>query len=118
MLITRRLFAASFFTFGGCAAAGTAGPAGEQMAGIANGGERTAPFILPPQPYAASALEPAIDTQTMTIHHRRHHQAYVNTMYQAIAADPALAQERLVARAETLPTIVRDNAGAKRRAFA
>lgn len=32
---------------------------------------------LPPLPYAPSALEPYIDTQTMTLHHGKHHAAYV-----------------------------------------
>ena len=36
-----------------------------------------ADFVLPPLPYAAEALEPAIDAATMTIHHDRHHGAYV-----------------------------------------
>lgn len=33
---------------------------------------------LPPLPYAADALAPHIDAETMTIHHDRHHQAYVD----------------------------------------
>jgi Fe-Mn family superoxide dismutase len=35
------------------------------------------PFTLPPLPYAVDALEPFIDAQTMTIHHDKHHAAYV-----------------------------------------
>ena len=35
-------------------------------------------FTLPPLPYAANALEPHIDTETMNIHHGKHHQAYVD----------------------------------------
>jgi len=35
-------------------------------------------FTLPPLPYDYSALEPHIDTQTMQIHHDKHHAAYVN----------------------------------------
>lgn len=71
-------------------------------------------FSLPPLPYAASALEPAIDAQTMAIHHDKHHQAYVDALNKAVAADPALAGqslEQLVAKAGTLPPIVRNNAG-------
>lgn len=33
---------------------------------------------LPPLPYASDALEPWIDAETMTIHHSKHHQAYVD----------------------------------------
>jgi superoxide dismutase, Fe-Mn family len=39
-----------------------------------------APFTLPPLGYAFDALEPHIDAQTMTIHHDRHHAAYVNAL--------------------------------------
>ena len=34
-------------------------------------------FKLNPLPYAYDALEPIIDTETMTIHHTKHQQAYV-----------------------------------------
>jgi Fe-Mn family superoxide dismutase len=34
-------------------------------------------FKVPPLGYGYDALEPYIDTQTMTIHHDRHHAAYV-----------------------------------------
>ncbi|KTF68273.1 superoxide dismutase [Sphingomonas sp. HT-1] len=73
-----------------------------------------AAFTLPALPYAADALEPAIDAQTMTIHHDKHHQAYVDALNKAVAADAALAGqslEQLVARAGTLPAVVRNNAG-------
>ncbi len=73
-----------------------------------------AAFALPALPYAASALEPAIDTQTMTIHHGKHHQAYIDALNKAVASDPALAGqtlEQLVAKAGTLPATVRNNAG-------
>ncbi len=38
---------------------------------------------LPPLPYAADALEPFIDAQTMQIHHGKHHLAYVNGLNKA-----------------------------------
>jgi Fe-Mn family superoxide dismutase len=38
------------------------------------------PFELPPLPYAYEALEPYIDTETMHLHHDKHHQAYVNNL--------------------------------------
>lgn len=73
-----------------------------------------AAFALPALPYAAGALEPAIDAQTMTIHHGKHHQAYVDNLNKAVAADPALkgqSLEQLVGKAGALPSAVRNNAG-------
>lgn len=73
-----------------------------------------AAFTLAPLPYAADALEPVIDAETMRIHHGKHHQAYVDNLNKAVAADPALtgvSLEALVARAGTLPAAIRNNAG-------
>src|SRR6187402_2956011 len=42
-------------------------------------------FALPPLPYAYNALEPYIDELTMTIHHTKHHQAYINNLNTALA---------------------------------
>jgi superoxide dismutase, Fe-Mn family len=41
-------------------------------------------FQLPPLPYGYNALEPAIDTETMQIHHDKHHAAYVKGATEAI----------------------------------
>lgn len=41
-------------------------------------------FELPNLPYAHDALEPHIDTQTMEIHHGKHHAAYVSKVNAAI----------------------------------
>lgn len=37
-------------------------------------------FTLPDLPYPTDALEPFIDTQTMEIHHGKHHAAYVKNL--------------------------------------
>lgn len=74
----------------------------------------TAAFSLTPLPYALDALEPAIDTQTMTIHHGKHHQAYVDNLNKAVAATPALqglSLEQLVTGAGQYGATVRNNAG-------
>ncbi|MCP9801262.1 superoxide dismutase [Synechococcus sp. RedBA-s] len=71
-------------------------------------------FTLPALPYPADALEPAIDATTMSIHHDRHHQAYVDNLNAAVARDPALkglSLEALLARAAGAPAAVRNNAG-------
>lgn len=77
-------------------------------------GAATAPFALPDLPYAADALEPAIDAQTMELHHGRHHQSYIDKLNAAVEADEALAAmslEEIVASAGNRSTEVRNNAG-------
>ena len=71
-------------------------------------------FTLPPLPYAHDALEPAIDKETMTFHHDKHHQAYVDKLNEAVAADAALADhsiEDLLKDVSKLPKAVRNNGG-------
>jgi Fe-Mn family superoxide dismutase len=46
---------------------------------------------LPTLQYAHHALDPHIDTQTMEIHHGKHHQAYVTNLNAAIEKAPELA---------------------------
>lgn len=68
------------------------------------------PFELPPLPYAADALEPQIDAETMRIHHDKHHAAYVAGLNAAVAATPELAGrplESLLAALDTVPEPVR-----------
>ncbi len=75
------------------------------------------PFTLPALPYAHDALEPHIDTQTMQIHHGKHHQAYVDNANKALEgtewADAAV--EDVVRSLDKLPEAirgaVRNNAG-------
>ena len=49
------------------------------------------PFSLPPLPYAPEANEPHIDTLTMTIHHGRHHAAFVANLNNAAKDYPQIA---------------------------
>jgi Fe-Mn family superoxide dismutase len=70
-------------------------------------------FTLAPLPYAYDALEPYIDAETMTIHHSKHHQAYVTNLNNAIAGTPNEGKtiEELVAVAGTISPAVRNNGG-------
>ena len=75
-------------------------------------------FTLPPLPYAYDALEPYIDSQTMTLHHDKHHAGYVKNLNEAIASYPDLqgqSVEELLQNLDTLPediqTTVRNNGG-------
>ena len=71
-------------------------------------------FTLPPLPYAYDALEPAIDQETMTFHHDKHHQAYVDNLNKAVDADASLqgkSLEELFADISKAPKAVRNNGG-------
>ena len=73
---------------------------------------------LPPLPYDYAALEPYIDAQTMTLHHDKHHAAYVNNLNAAVEKHPQLANksvEDLLRDINSVPddvrTAVRNNGG-------
>ena len=75
-------------------------------------------FTLPPLPYAYDALNPYIDTETMTLHHDKHHGGYVKNLNEAIASQPQLqgqSIEELLMNLDTVPedirTTVRNNGG-------
>ena len=70
-------------------------------------------FTLPNLPYPADALEPHIDAQTMTIHHDKHHAAYLAKMLAALEGKQELefSIEQILARAGALGAAVRNNAG-------
>lgn len=47
-------------------------------------------FTLSQLPYAYNALEPYIDEQTMTLHHTKHHQTYVDKLNDALKGNENL----------------------------
>ncbi|MBM3780298.1 MAG: superoxide dismutase [Acidobacteria bacterium] len=63
---------------------------------------------LAPLPYDYAALEPHIDTQTMQIHHGKHHQAYVTNLNAALDKHPALHGHRLDDLLRNLATVPED----------
>ncbi len=70
-------------------------------------------FELPALAYATDALEPHIDKMTMEIHHRKHHQAYVDNLNKALAGtDSANAKiEDILKSISKFPMAVRNNGG-------
>ena len=76
-------------------------------------------FDLAPLPYSYDALEPAIDAQTVQIHHDKHQAKYVENLNAALAREPMFtfdgSLQWLVSNLEAVPepirTAVRDNGG-------
>lgn len=75
-------------------------------------------FEVPALPYAYEALEPHIDSETMHLHHDKHHQAYVTNLNAAVEKHPELADksaEDLIRDLSSVPedirTAVRNNGG-------
>ncbi len=65
---------------------------------------------LPPLPYAYDALEPHVDKETMTLHHDKHHQAYVNNLNAALEKYPDLqnrSAEELIRDLNSVPEDIR-----------
>lgn len=74
--------------------------------------------MLPALAYAFEALEPHIDSQTMQIHHGKHHAAYVNNLNAALDGQTALqgqSLEALISKINAIPenirAAVRNNGG-------
>ncbi len=70
-------------------------------------------FELAPLPYAADALEPFIDKQTMEIHHGKHHQAYVTNLNNAVNGTELAGHsiDDLLKNIGKAPVAVRNNGG-------
>ncbi|WP_392552353.1 Fe-Mn family superoxide dismutase [Orbus wheelerorum] len=76
-------------------------------------------YSLSPLPYAYDALEPYIDSETMHLHHDKHHQTYVNNSnvaVESLSADlQALSAEELLKHLDKVPaeklTAIKNNVG-------
>lgn len=75
-------------------------------------------YQLPELPYAYDALEPHIDTETMHLHHDKHHNTYVTNLNAAVEKYPELSEKSvedlisdLSAVPEDIRTAVRNNGG-------
>ena len=73
----------------------------------------TMAFTLPELPYATNALETYIDTQTMEIHHGKHHNAYVTNLNAAIAGTDAehMSIEDICKNISKFSPAIRNNGG-------
>ena len=68
--------------------------------------------VLPRLPYALDALEPTIDAETLNLHYKKHHRAYVDKLNSALKKYPhyqKLSVEDLLRRLDSLPPAVRDD---------
>lgn len=70
-------------------------------------------FVQKPLPYAYSALEPLIDTQTMEIHYSKHHTGYIKNLNKAIIGTNAEKKSltEILSTVSTLSAVIRNNAG-------
>ena len=74
-------------------------------------------FTLPELKYAYNALEPHIDETTMTIHHTKHHQAYIDNLNKALEGSEQAdwSIEKLIEKLDDVPekirATVRNNGG-------
>lgn len=70
-------------------------------------------YTLPELPYAYNALEPHFDKETMTIHHQRHHQAYIDNLVNAIAETSIGFKklEDILREVSAMPAAIRNNGG-------
>lgn len=69
-------------------------------------------FTLMPLPYDYDALEPYIDKETMTLHHDKHHKAYVDNLNKALSKHPELFSKtlyELLSNPDSLPSDIRQS---------
>lgn len=76
------------------------------------------PFVARPLPYEYDALVPVLDAETLTFHHDKHYQTYVDNLNAALADYPELQKKsltELLTDIDMLPagvqTAVRNNGG-------
>ncbi len=77
---------------------------------MADAKDQTYPFSLPELEFDHDALEPVIDTETMHIHHGKHHQAYVNNLNAAVEPHTSIHDktlQELISSIDSLPEAAR-----------
>ncbi|KAH7038251.1 manganese superoxide dismutase [Microdochium trichocladiopsis] len=71
----------------------------------------TPTYTLPKLPYAYDALEPAVSSQIMTLHHQKHHQAYITNLNAALSASVSATQQGNLVEAASYLSAIRFNGG-------
>ncbi len=71
-------------------------------------------FSLPPLGYGYDALEPHIDTATMTVHHSGHHQAFITQLNKLAVKVPELKSKKIEDVLTSLDAIATENRSAVR----
>ena len=75
------------------------------VAGISPSHAEVTTHSLPALGYAPESLEPHIDAATMTIHHTKHHAAYITKLNEALATQSDLGSLSLDALMTKLPSV-------------
>ncbi|MEO1077160.1 MAG: superoxide dismutase [Bacteroidota bacterium] len=78
------------------------------MSVAAPGASPVYPYELPALPYGPDALDAAIDAETMTIHHGRHHRGYTTKLNAALEDKPDLQTQPLVELLQDISTLPED----------
>jgi len=68
-------------------------------------------YTLPELPYAYDALEPYISKEIMELHHKKHHQAYVNNLNAAVKSQAELIRSGDVKGQIALQSAIKFNGG-------
>jgi superoxide dismutase, Fe-Mn family len=68
-------------------------------------------FFLPELPFNYIDLEPYVDTQTVYIHHRMHHQTYINKLNDALKAQGVDKKPEMQSAMASSTPAVKNNAG-------
>ncbi len=87
--------------------------ANKSITGIFHTGKEPVNFKLPDLPYSYDALEPYIDTETMTIHHSMHHAGYTERFNKAVqeAGITGKNATTILREVSKYPVAVRNNGG-------
>lgn len=69
------------------------------------------PYSLPELPYDYDALEPVISVEIMELHHRKHHQGYVNNLNDALVELDQIKEQQDLTGLIALDPVLRFNGG-------